>query len=79
MLDINIEFHKGILFVALAGDLNIETYTKLKCDVIDVFDGISSIVYDLSKIRKIDNYGFDILKLSGEICKNNNGNALIIF
>ena len=77
-LDIKMEFHKGILFVELNGDLNIDTCDELKHNVIDVFDGISSIVYDLSKIKKIDNHGINLLKLSDQICRKNNGKALII-
>ena len=77
MLDINMEFHKGILFVELDGELSFKTSDKLKSSVIDVFEGVSNIVYDLSKITKIDMYGINVLKSSRDLCRSNHGKLML--
>ncbi len=73
MLEINMEFHRGILFVELVGSLNKKTVNIFKNKIIDIFDGISNIVYDLSKLNSIDNYGISVIHDSYNLCKHNDG------
>ena len=79
MLDITMEFHKGVLFVRLSGILNRDTSLKLKKEVIDVIkdSGISNIVYNLSWLKEIDCYGINTLLESYDVCKNNHGKSLL--
>ena len=77
MLDIKMEFHRGILFVELDGVLNKRTVALFKNRVIDTFDGVKNIVYDLSKLRSIDIYGIYALHDSCNICKCHDGDLLI--
>lgn len=79
MLDINIEFHKGILFIRLNGYLNKSTIDKLNKEVINFIkeNGISNIVYNVSSLKQIDCYGINALLSSYEICKSNKGKSLL--
>lgn len=79
MLDINMEFHKGILFIRLSGSLNENTIDKLKSEVTSFIkdNGIRNIVYNISKINDIDCYGINALINNYNICKENNGQALV--
>lgn len=73
------EFHKGVLFIRLAGCLNENTVDKLKNEVISFVqdNGIRNIVYNISKIDEIDYYGINALINNYNICKENNGQALV--
>ena len=79
MLDINIEFHKGILFVRLSGVLNENTISKLDDEVNNLIKegGIRNIVFNVSNLNSIDCYGINSLLKSYEICKKNNGRSLV--
>lgn len=79
MLDINMEFHKGILFIRLSGFLNENTINKLNSEVTDFIkeNGISNIVYNVSNLKQIDCYGINALLNSYEACKSNKGKSLL--
>lgn len=79
MLDINMEFHKGILFVRLSGILNEHTISKLDNEVTTLIkeNGIRNIVFNVSNLKSIDCYGINSLLKSYEICKKNNGRSLV--
>lgn len=79
MLDINMEFHKGILFVRLSGILNKDTIDKLSLEVTNFIqeNGIRNIVYNISNLNQIDCYGINALLNNYEICKGNNGKSLV--
>lgn len=79
MLDINLEFHKGILFVRLNGDLNKTTINKLDYEVTDFIkeNGIKNIVFNVSNLNTIDKEGIKKLLDNYKICKNNKGKSLV--
>lgn len=79
MLGINIEFHKGILFVRLDGILNKNTVDKLKEEVNTLVkeNGIRNIVFNVSNLQSIDCYGINCLLNNYEISKINNGKSLV--
>lgn len=73
------EFHKGVLFIRLAGCLNGSTIDKLKEEVTSFIkeNGIRNIVYNISKISEIDCYGINALINNYNICKENDGQVLV--
>ena len=79
MLDIDMEFHRGILFVRLIGNLNERTTGKLNREVIDFIkiNGIRNIVYNVSNLEQIDCYGINALLDSNDECKKNRGKAFL--
>lgn len=79
LLGINIEFHKGILFIRLDGELTKNTINKLKTDVTNLIKehGIRNIVFNMSNLNTIDCYGINALLNSYEICRSNNGRSLV--
>lgn len=79
MLDINLEFHKGILFVRLDGILNKNTVDKLDDEVTNLIkeNGIRNIVFNISNLNSIDCDGINGLLNNYEICKSNNGKSLV--
>lgn len=79
MLKIDIESRRGILFVRLSGKLTKKNVSKLNSEVITLLKkaGIKNIVFNVSNLEYIDNYGKNILKNSFKICKNNKGEGFI--
>ena len=79
MLGINIEFHKGILFIRLDGDLDKNTVNKLKNEVTTLIkdNGIRNTVFNISNLNSIDCYGINALLLNYEICNSNNGKSMV--
>ena len=79
MLDIDIQFHKGILFVRLEGVLNKNTVDKLKEEVTVLIkeNGIRNIVFNVSSLDVIDCYGINALLSNYEICRDNKGKSLL--
>lgn len=79
MLDINIEFRKGIMFVRLIGELNKITVSKLNYEVTDLIkdNGIRNIVLNLEEIVNIDIKGINAILYNYELCKKNRGKILL--
>ena len=63
MLEIDIEFRKGLFFIRLNGILNNETVFKFKEEVLDIVElnGIRNIVFNLENLCYIDQTGIDFL------------------
>ena len=80
MLNINMEFNSGILFVRLIGSLNKLTTNKLIDTLIPVIknNGIKNLVYNLEMLKSIDDIGFNTLLLGYNEILNNNGKVLIV-
>ena len=80
MLNINMEFNSGILFVRLIGSLNKLTVNKVYDTLIPVVkdNGIKNLVYNFDMLKSIDNEGFkSLLNCYYElIC--NNGRLLVV-
>ncbi len=64
MLAINLEFRKGILFIRLKGYLNNKNALSLKrrVDQLIIDKGIRFFVYNLSRLKEIDDIGLDVIK-----------------
>ena len=79
MLDIDLEFCNGILFIRLKGILNKNTVDKLKNEVNNLVEevGIRNLVFNISELKSIDCYGINALLNNYELCKNNNGRSLV--
>lgn len=79
MLNINWEFHKGILFVRLKGILDKKTVNTLKEQVTNLIveNGIRNIVFNISELTSIDCYGINALLNNYELCRNNHGKSLV--
>ena len=63
MLDINIEFRKGILFIRLEGILNRETVHILNREVLETIEinGIKNILFNLENLYYIDFAGVNAI------------------
>ena len=79
MLNINLEFHKGILFVRLDGILDKTTIDKLDVEVTNLIkeNGIRNIVFNISNLNSIDCDGINKLLDNYELCKLNKGKSLV--
>ena len=75
MLNINMEFRKGILFIRLNGKLNRFTSNKINNYVIPLLNkyGIRFIVYNLNELVKIDKIGIKVINNATKIIDSNNG------
>lgn len=79
MLEINMEFRKGILFVRLNGELTKKTYAKLNEEVTSLVkeNGIRNIVFNVSQLDEIDMKGISFLYYNYELVTLNNGKILV--
>ena len=78
MLDISYEFRKGILFVRLCGELTKKTSYKLQKEITDMIrdNGITNVVFNISKLISIDEVGVNNLYNNLELCYKNCGKVL---
>lgn len=79
MLEINMEFRKGILFIRLNGELTKNTAWKLNQEVTDLVKetGIRNIVFNVENLTAIDMKGISTLFYNYELCKNNKGKSML--
>ncbi|MFA5602442.1 MAG: STAS domain-containing protein [Bacilli bacterium] len=79
MLDIDIEFRKGILFVRLGGVLDISSSNKLNEELIPILkdNGIKYLVFNIENLNYIDLDGINSLKQKYNIISNNKGQILV--
>lgn len=79
MIDIDIEFRKGVLFVRLVGKLTKEANIKFKEELITLINrsGICNIVINLENVVDIDNLGLDTLFLLKNLVEKNDGHFVI--
>lgn len=79
MLEIDIEFRKGILFVRLEGILNNETVYKLNEEVLNTIkiNGIKYIVFNLENLYYIDMVGINAIMNHYTLVNSYNGRGLI--
>lgn len=79
MLNISYEFRKGILFIRLNGELTKTTSLQLKNEITDMLEdnGITNVVFNISNLGSIDIVGINNLIDNFEICKRNQGIALL--
>ena len=79
MLDIDMEFKKGILMVRLNGILNGDTVELLKRDfeMIIKNNGIKYVLLNLKNLKYIDNYGLKAIENSYKQIIENKGKLII--
>ena len=79
MLEINMEFRKGILFIRLIGALNEKTVDKLENEVTELVyeNGIRNLVFNLEGVTNIDINGINALLKNYKLCKQNDGKTLV--
>lgn len=79
MLEIELEFKKGILFVRLGGILNKETIGEFSKKVTSLIKetGIRKIIFNMSNLTSVDLDGVEELYNNYKINHNKNGNTLI--
>ena len=79
MLDIDMEFKKGILIVRLKGKLDNETSfvldNDLRCLILN--NGIKYLLFNVSNLDYIDERGFSVIKNNYFNILKNNGKMLI--
>ena len=78
MLNVGIEFRKGILFVRLRGHLIKDTIKKFNKRVTNVIkeNGISRIVFNFTNLKSIDIKGINAIFYNYELCKQYEGQSL---
>lgn len=79
MLDIILEYRKGVLFVRLIGELSKNTSLIFYNKVIDVIknNGINNVVLNLEYLKLIDYKGINLILYCYELCKSNLGTTMI--
>lgn len=79
MLDIDIEFRRGVLFIRLGGILINSTKNKLKDEAITLINksGITNIVINLRDIESIDEPGLNMIFLVKKMIESKGGNLVI--
>lgn len=80
MLNIDMEFISGILFVRVNGSLKKTTINIFNDKLIPIIkdNGIKNLVYNFDKLICIDEDGFNSLLNTYNEILNNNGNLLVV-
>jgi stage II sporulation protein AA (anti-sigma F factor antagonist) len=79
MLNMDMEFRKGILFVRLEGELNRKTSSKINEDLTHVIreTGIKYLVFNVENLTFINIDGIDAMLKNYNIISNNEGKVII--
>lgn len=79
MLDIDIEFRRGVLFIRLGGLLINSTKNKLRDEIITLINksGITNIVINLKDIEAIDESGLNMIFMVKKMIESKEGNLVI--
>lgn len=73
------EFHKGVLFIRLSGELTKDTVPKLNEEVTALIKetGIKNIVFNIKELKLIDMKGINALLYNYELIKTNKGSGCV--
>ena len=79
MLDISMEFKKGILFVRLKGIINGDTVSYLDDNLTNIVkdNGIKYLLINFDNIDYIDEYGIDVIRKNYNIINENKGKLIL--
>ncbi len=79
LLEIELEFRKGILFVRLGGILNKKTIGGFNKEVTSLIKetGIRNIVFNMTNLTEIDIDGIEEVYNNYKISHDNDGNTLV--
>ena len=77
MIDYNVEFTKGVLFIRLFGILNKFNEIEIENDIVDIIKsgGIRYLVFNLEELEIEEDV--EIFKTCEKLVKENNGRMLI--
>lgn len=77
MLDVNIEFSKGILFVRLSGTISNNNATNIKYNIKSILEksGIRYLVFNLSELNLLDD--ISLFEDCNNIINKNKGKMII--
>lgn len=80
MLKINMEYRRGILFLRLRGNLNMNTVSKFEEYTLPILKnyGIKYVVYNLNELKCIDKSGIESINKSKKLVANNKGKVLLV-
>lgn len=79
MLDVATEFHKGVLFIRLTGQLTNMTLSKLNEEVTNLIkdNGIRNVVFNIKGLNMIDMKGINALMHNYELIRDNKGKGCL--
>ena len=79
MLEINMEYRKGILFIRFIGTLCISTIKGNEIENLEevLNTGMSCVVFNLEELENIDNNGIDFLWNKYQLIKNKGGVSFV--
>lgn len=79
MLDIDVEFRRGVLFVRVIGSLINDTKNKFKQEIENLISisGITNIVVNLDNIINMDKTGLESLYELKNVVEGENGNIVV--
>lgn len=79
MLEISMEFRKGILFVRLIGKLTKNTVSVLEKEVTDVVKayGIGNVVLNVSELTELDQAGIEALITNYHVTSTYHGKLVV--
>lgn len=79
MLEIEMEFHKGILFVRLNGILDQNTSKRLDRDLSSIIyhNGIKYVLLNLRRLRYLDYVGVEVLSKNYDLIRENQGKFMV--
>ena len=79
MLEFNLEFRKGVLFVRLIGDLNGQTKILIDQELGDLVNrnGIKYLVFNVEGLKYIDEYGIDALYHNYTVINKHHGKTMV--
>ena len=77
MLDVNIEFSKGILFVRLSGTISNNNASNIKYNIKNILEksGIKYLVFNLSELNLLDD--ISLFEECNNVINNNKGKMII--
>lgn len=80
MLEINMEFRKGILFVRLKGILNGDTCLSLDNNLSSLIkdNGIRYVLLNLEDLDYVDKYGINLIIKNYLVVSSNKGKLIIV-
>lgn len=81
MLDINMEFRKGILFVRLGGDLSVNTYEQLDESLQRLVNNnnVRFITFNIAELTSIDSEGINTILKYSDALSRLSGKAFICY
>ena len=77
MIDYNIEFTKGVLFIRLCGNLNVYNEIDISSDIFQIINdvGIRYLVYNVEDLNIEGDV--NLFKISDKLVKKNDGKMLL--